>query len=142
MEKKGEKNILEEKEEWIDNEIKRIIQEKKKEMEKSSTNEDKGEKLTEQQKMILKFIFLYIQENKIPPSYNDLAEITNMTRKAVYDHVERLCKKGYLKKIPYISRGIQLNVNSLEEVERIETIKSDRKVKNILNVNFINKAGK
>jgi len=140
MGKKGEKNILEEKEEWIDNEIKRIIQEKKKEMEKISTNEDK--KLTEQQKMILKFIFLYIQENKIPPSYNDLAEITHMTRKAVYDHVERLCKKGYLKKIPYISRGIQLNVNSLEEVERIETIKSDRKVKNILNVNFINKAGK
>jgi len=136
----NEKNILEEKEEWIDNEIKRIIQEKKKEMEKISTNEDK--KLTEQQKMILKFIFLYIQENKIPPSYNDLAEITNMTRKAVYDHVERLCKKGYLKKIPYISRGIQLNVNSLEEVERIETIKSDRKVKNILNVHFINKAGK
>jgi Cdc6-like AAA superfamily ATPase len=140
MGKKGEKNILEEKEEWIDNEIKRIIQEKKKEKEKISTNEDK--KLTEQQKMILKFIFLYIQENKIPPSYNDLAEITNMTRKAVYDHVERLCKKGYLKKIPYISRGIQLNVNSLEEVERIETIKSDRKVKNILNVNFINKAEK
>jgi repressor LexA len=62
--------------------------------------------LTDRQSEILSFIEKFISENEYPPSLREIGENFAITPKAVHDHLRALQKKGAIKIIPEISRGI------------------------------------
>lgn len=72
------------------------------------------ETLTERQENILEFITSFLEKRRIPPSVREIQthfgfESTN----AVTDHLVQLEKKGYLKRRPRVSRGIELVSKSI-----------------------------
>ena len=72
------------------------------------------ETLTQRQETILEFITAFLEKRKIPPTVREIQghfgfESTN----AVTDHLVQLEKKGYLKRHPGVSRGIELASKSI-----------------------------
>lgn len=54
-------------------------------------------KLTEKQKNILSYIDYEIQQG-LPPTYEEIANKFNITKKGAYDHVKAIEKKGYIRR--------------------------------------------
>jgi len=64
--------------------------------------------LTEKQAKILKFIRGYIEKNSYPPSYDEIGQYFGMKKPSVFDHLNAIEKKGYLKKRHYRARTLEL----------------------------------
>jgi repressor LexA len=67
-----------------------------------------SKELTEKQGKILKFIRGYIEKNTYPPSYDEIALHFKMKKPSVFDHLNAVEKKGYLKKRHYRARTLEL----------------------------------
>ncbi len=67
--------------------------------------------LTETQKNILDFLIDQIKGKGIPPTLADIANYFGYTNRAtVQQHLQAIEKKGYIKKSPKLSRGIELTL--------------------------------
>lgn len=64
--------------------------------------------LTPKQKNILDFIESFILEREYAPSLDEIAKKFHKTVPTIYQYVETLKNKGYLKKEDNVSRGIHL----------------------------------
>ena len=65
--------------------------------------------LTKKQLEMMRFIQKYIRENQISPSITDISKGLGLGGKnAVYNRVKVLENKGFIKKIPYSARSIQV----------------------------------
>jgi repressor LexA len=64
--------------------------------------------LTEKQQKIIKFIRSYIEHNTYPPSYDEIAKYFKMKKPSVFDHLNAIQKKGYLRKKSYRARTLEL----------------------------------
>ncbi len=68
-------------------------------------------KLTETQKNILDFLIDQIKGKGIPPTLADVAKHFGYKNRAtVQQHLQAIEKKGYIKKNPKLSRGIELTL--------------------------------
>ncbi|HQF41974.1 MAG TPA: transcriptional repressor LexA [Ignavibacteriaceae bacterium] len=67
--------------------------------------------LTETQKNILDFLIDQIKGKGIPPTLADIANYFGYANRAtVQQHLQAIEKKGYIKKTPKLSRGIELTL--------------------------------
>ncbi len=65
--------------------------------------------LTRRQSKILDFIIQMIEENGYPPTLREIGEEFSISStRGVRDHLAALARKGYLKRNPLISRGIEV----------------------------------
>ncbi|HJO30782.1 MAG TPA: transcriptional repressor LexA [Acidobacteriota bacterium] len=65
--------------------------------------------LTKRQKEILDYINRYVDENGYAPTLKEIGIGFGLSSPAtVYNHIELLVQKGYLKKTPHQGRGIEL----------------------------------
>lgn len=65
--------------------------------------------LTEKQKMILDIIKNYIDKEKIPPTVREICKIADISStSSVQAHIDRLEKKGYIKKDKGCNRSIRI----------------------------------
>ena len=65
--------------------------------------------LTKRQKEILDYINRYVDENGYAPTLKEIGTGFGLSSPAtVYNHIELLVQKGYLKKTPHQGRGIEL----------------------------------
>jgi len=69
--------------------------------------------LTECEKEVLDCIVSFFKNNGYSPSIRELSELLFFNVNTIHAHVERLSKKGFIKRIPRISRGIVL-INKIE----------------------------
>jgi repressor LexA len=66
-------------------------------------------KLSDRQREILNFIQSYLDENSYPPAIRDIAAGCGISSTSVTAfHLKKLEEKGYLRRRPDISRGIEL----------------------------------
>ncbi len=77
-----------------------------------------SKELTKKQAKIVKFIKDYIERNAYPPSYDEIAEHFKMSKPSVFDHLNAIQKKGYIRKRHYRARTIEL-------VEKSAVVKED-----------------
>ena len=67
--------------------------------------------LTPRQRQIFKYIKEYIERNDYPPVYEDIGRAVGLSSTAtIYNHIKALEKKGYIKRLKGVSRGIQVIV--------------------------------
>jgi repressor LexA len=65
--------------------------------------------LTDRQKEVLNFISTYIEDNKYPPTFREIAKALDISStKGVTDHLAVLEKKGFINRIKNNSRSIQI----------------------------------
>ena len=70
-------------------------------------------KLTFSQQLILDCIYKYYDENLETPTLSELCEMAGLnTRSTVYEHLRTLQKKGYIRVIPKLKRGIRFINNN------------------------------
>ncbi len=70
--------------------------------------------LTERQETVLEFITAFLEKKKIPPTVREIQEHFKFeSTNAAVDHLAQLEKKGYLKRLPGVSRGIELTSKSI-----------------------------
>jgi len=62
--------------------------------------------LTDRQIEILEFVRGFISENGYSPSIREISNNFNITPKGAQEHIIAIEKKGYIKRIPKIARGI------------------------------------
>jgi repressor LexA len=75
--------------------------------------------LTEIQKNILDFLIHQIKVKGIPPTLADIAKIFGYKNRAtVQQHLQAIEKKGFIKKSPKLSRGIELTLEDKYFVPR------------------------
>lgn len=67
-----------------------------------------SKELTKKQARIIKFIKEYLERNGYPPSYDEIAEHFKMAKPSVFDHLNAIQKKGYIRKRHYRARTIEL----------------------------------
>ena len=68
-----------------------------------------AKELTARQREVLKFIVDFKRQNEMPPTRGEIADHFGFNvHNAAHEHVIALCKKGYLKIIPNVSRGIKV----------------------------------
>lgn len=68
--------------------------------------------LTKRQKQILDYIKKYIKDNDYAPTYEEIRRHFRLSsRSTVHQHIEALRNKGYLEKLDYQTRGIQILKN-------------------------------
>jgi repressor LexA len=65
-------------------------------------------KLTFSQQLILDCIYKYYDENLEMPTLTDLCHMSSInTKSTVHEHLRNLQKKGYIRVIPKLKRGIR-----------------------------------
>lgn len=64
--------------------------------------------LTKKQQEVYGFVVKFITMNGYAPSNREIASNFDITAKGAYDHLHLIEKKGYIKIVPKISRGIIL----------------------------------
>jgi len=65
--------------------------------------------LTERQKEVLRYISSYIDENRFPPTFREIAKALDISStKGVTDHLAVLEKKGFINRITNHSRAIRI----------------------------------
>lgn len=70
-------------------------------------------KLTFSQQLILDCIYKYYEENLEMPTLDDLCYMASInTKSTVHEHLRNLQKKGYIRVIPKIKRGIRFIDNN------------------------------
>lgn len=66
--------------------------------------------LTEKQTRILDIIKNYIEKEKIPPTVREICKIAGInSTSSVQAHIDRLEKKGYIKRDKGCNRSIRIN---------------------------------
>ena len=82
--------------------------------------------LTKRQKQVLSFVEGFIKKFDYAPSYREIAENFNYKSTAtVFEHIEILNAKGYLKKDPTMARSLQItpiNDGKVHEIPLLGTI--------------------
>ncbi|MCX7918862.1 MAG: transcriptional repressor LexA [bacterium] len=69
----------------------------------------RSKKLTDKQKQILDFITNFLNQTGYPPSISEISQKFHIkSPKGVVDHLTAIERKGYIKRIPNISRGITI----------------------------------
>jgi len=72
----------------------------------------KTKKLTQRQSEVLDLIKNYMKENSMPPTRAEIARVLGFRSvNAAEDHLKALAKKGAIKILPGLSRGIRLTEN-------------------------------
>lgn len=69
--------------------------------------------LTKKQQKIINFIKTYIDKQHYPPSYDEIAQHFNIKKPSVFDHLNALVKKGYIKKLTYRARTLVIQEEKL-----------------------------
>lgn len=64
--------------------------------------------LTSRQRDVLAFVRGYLASHGYPPSVRELAETLDITGNAVHGHLTAIERKGHLRRVPGIARGITL----------------------------------
>jgi len=65
--------------------------------------------LTEKQLKLFNFIKIYISENTISPSYDEMKVGIGLKSKCgIYKKIEQLAQRGWLRKLPGKTRSIQV----------------------------------
>ena len=65
--------------------------------------------LTKRQKEILDYVAKHVEENGYAPTLQEIGSHFGLSSPAtVYNHIELLARKGYLRKTPHQGRGIEL----------------------------------
>ena len=65
--------------------------------------------MTPAQKRVLRFVRRYIDAHDRAPSHREIAEGCGFaSHRGAAGHVERLCKKGYLRKTAGLRRGLEV----------------------------------
>ncbi len=78
--------------------------------------EDNKNKLTKTQGKVLDFIKAYMEKNKLPPTYEEIADnFGYKSKNAVESHLQALQRKGVIQRIQKKARGILLNEDADEE---------------------------
>ncbi len=78
--------------------------------------ENKKNKLTNAQSNVLSFIKAYMKKNKLPPTYDEIADnFGYKSKNAVESHLRALQRKGVIQRIQKIARGIMLSEDVDEE---------------------------
>ena len=67
--------------------------------------------LTPKQKKIFEYIKKYIKENDYSPSLEEIGRHFKLVKSTVHQHVETLKEKGYLNKLDYQARTIEISEN-------------------------------
>lgn len=68
-----------------------------------------AEKLTPRQRQVLEAVEAFIQQHEMPPTRAELARVLGITsHNGAHEHLLALQKKGFLKLLPGVSRGIRL----------------------------------
>ena len=76
--------------------------------------------LTKRQKQIFDYIEKFIKEKGYAPSFDEIRRHFRLASKStVHKHLESLKEKGYLKKIDYRSRSIEISNNKASELIEI-----------------------
>lgn len=82
-----------------------------------------SKELTLAQKRILDFIRTTIAANGYPPTRNEIANAMDYrSANAAHEHLLVLQRKGYVKLIPGISRGIQLTSMPTEQISMMDVL--------------------
>jgi repressor LexA len=72
------------------------------------------ETLTERQETILKFVTEFFEKRRTPPTVREIQEHFGFeSTNAVVEHLATLERKGYLRRRPGVSRGIELTSKSI-----------------------------
>ncbi len=97
--------------------------------------------LTPKQKQILEFIKKYLKKNGYSPSLAEIGKYFKLVKSTVHEHVETLKEKGYLEKINYKARSIELaknkNVSELIKIPLLGTIAAGQPIEAIENKEVI-----
>lgn len=68
-----------------------------------------ADELTPRQRQVLDAVAAFIRQNEYPPTRAELAQAMGMSsHNSAQEHLAALEKKGFLKLLPGISRGIRL----------------------------------
>jgi len=79
-----------------------------------------GKELTEKQKEIFDYIVDYVQENGFPPTREEIAKNFNLKQKASVGHqLQALEKKGFIKIINKVARGIEIVASGIPVIGEI-----------------------
>ncbi len=70
-----------------------------------------NQSLTPKQLRVLTFIRDYSRTHGYAPTMQELADEFGVSKVTVFEHIEALEKKGYLQRLPYKARSLQLNEN-------------------------------
>lgn len=73
------------------------------------TNNRQLESLTDRQEEVFCFIAKFRSAHDYSPSIQEISNYFDVNPNAISDHLKVLKKKGYIKIIPKISRGILIN---------------------------------
>jgi SOS-response transcriptional repressor LexA len=79
--------------------------------------------LTAKQMEIFVWIERFIKKNHYAPTYREIAAHFKITVKGAADHVEAIENKGYIRRVPKISRGIIIEETDMRGVPREEVEK-------------------
>ena len=94
-----------------------------------------GTELTDKQRDVLEVIEKFIANHNLPPTYSEIANAFKGKGGfySIQGHIEALAKKGWIKRQPGISRGIEV-VRSISKGGKVTTAKKnvDRKGKLVL----------
>ena len=81
------------------------------------------EKLTPKQKEVLDYIKSFSAENKYPPSVRETAQALDVSSPAtIHVHIQKLIKKGYLKRSNNSNHQLQILVNNEYEEKDADVI--------------------
>lgn len=75
---------------------------------------DNKPQLTPKQDGIYRFIQEYVEANHTPPSLREIGRRFKVSVGTIQDQVKALCKKGFINKEDWVSRGLRLASNPLE----------------------------
>lgn len=78
--------------------------------------------LSERQQNILYFIRKYFQERRMPPTIREIGEAVDISSTSVVNYnLTKLKEKGYLERIPEVSRGLRLTRKALAMMGEVVT---------------------
>jgi repressor LexA len=76
-----------------------------------------GEELTERQRNVLSFIYDCIQKRGAPPTVREIAARFGLASpRTISDHLDALQAKGFIRRRPHLSRGIELVEEQVEKL--------------------------
>ena len=66
-------------------------------------------RLTPKQMQVVRFIRDYTAERDYAPTLEEMADAFGVSKVTVYEHVQKLVKKGVLRHVPRLARSIEIN---------------------------------
>lgn len=79
------------------------------------------DKLTVREKQILDFILSHIQEKRFPPTRREIGKAVGLkSTSTVHGYIERMEKKGLIRRIPVSSRAIEVISENQDNVKIVK----------------------